>query len=296
MTITQLEAFLALCRYSSISEAAEKLYITQPAMSRLLKSLEDELGYPLFQRGRGIHQIRLTQNGDRFFAIATQMLRLVQQAKSTSLPDCRESLRIAAPSSALSTFLADAILHLHQEAPLVDVTVDLLRSMESFRQLQHRQLDIAIVNSRIVDGSMTCVPLYREGAVLVCSQGLLPDGPVHCGELDPSSAVTYEWGPDVQAWHEYWFGKNSSKSFLHLQQGSIIEYFCALDKFWTIIPKTMANSLLETNIDVHEIEESPPDRICYAVYEQSLHSHLHNLMLESIYESLRRTSGITLLF
>ena len=53
MTKTELEAFLAVLQYGSISAAAERLFITQPAMSRRMKSMAEELGYSLFESGRG---------------------------------------------------------------------------------------------------------------------------------------------------------------------------------------------------------------------------------------------------
>lgn len=82
MTNTQLEAFLTLCRYGNITQAAEHLFITQPALSRLIKSLESELGYTLFRRGKGQRQAVLTEEGQRFRAIAVDMNRLYRQAKS----------------------------------------------------------------------------------------------------------------------------------------------------------------------------------------------------------------------
>lgn len=86
MTNTQLEAFLTLCRYGNITQAAEHLFITQPALSRLIKSLESELGYTLFNRGKGQRQAVLTEEGQRFRAIAVDMDRLYRQAKVMRLP------------------------------------------------------------------------------------------------------------------------------------------------------------------------------------------------------------------
>ena len=65
MTKAELEAFLAVLQYGSISAAAERLFITQPAMSRRMKSMEEELGYSLFERGRGQRSVELTENGKR---------------------------------------------------------------------------------------------------------------------------------------------------------------------------------------------------------------------------------------
>lgn len=53
MTNTQLEAFLTLCRYGNITQAAEHLFITQPALSRLIKSLESELAIRYLTVGKG---------------------------------------------------------------------------------------------------------------------------------------------------------------------------------------------------------------------------------------------------
>lgn len=51
MDIRELRYFLAVCREGSISAAAEKLAMTQPPLSKQIKSLEDELGVILFNRG-----------------------------------------------------------------------------------------------------------------------------------------------------------------------------------------------------------------------------------------------------
>ena len=72
MTKTELEAFLAVLQYGSISAAAERLFITQPAMSRRMKSMEEELGYSLFERGRGQRSVELTENGKEFVPVADQ--------------------------------------------------------------------------------------------------------------------------------------------------------------------------------------------------------------------------------
>ena len=65
MNLTQLEGFLAVVREGSLTKAAEKLYLTQPALSFQVKALEEELGQTLFERDG--KQLRLTSAG-RVFA------------------------------------------------------------------------------------------------------------------------------------------------------------------------------------------------------------------------------------
>lgn len=84
MTKTELEAFLAVLQYGSISAAAERLFITQPAMSRRMKSMEEELGYSLFERGRGQRSVELTENGKEFVPVAERLLTLYREAEEIS--------------------------------------------------------------------------------------------------------------------------------------------------------------------------------------------------------------------
>ena len=79
MTLKQMRYVIAIARYASISEAAKKLYLTQPSLTSSIHQLETELGFPIFLRSRGgvevtpkgqdlIQHIRLVMEGD------TQML------------------------------------------------------------------------------------------------------------------------------------------------------------------------------------------------------------------------------
>ena len=50
MTLSQIEGFLAIVREGTLTKAAERLFLTQPALSFQLKSLEEDLGQILFER------------------------------------------------------------------------------------------------------------------------------------------------------------------------------------------------------------------------------------------------------
>ena len=70
MTELEIEAFLAIVRTGSISAAAQKLYVTQPALSRRIHALEQELGYSLMVRKKGVRSIELTSQGKAFISLA----------------------------------------------------------------------------------------------------------------------------------------------------------------------------------------------------------------------------------
>jgi len=80
---TQLECFLAVARYLNFSRAAEAVQITQPAVSRQITSLEEELGVRLFMRTS--KKVELTVSGIQFIDDAREILRIAETAKERYL-------------------------------------------------------------------------------------------------------------------------------------------------------------------------------------------------------------------
>ena len=77
MTELEIDAFLNVIKYGSITKAAEVLYISQPALSRRIKSLENELQYKLFIRQKGVRNIELTPQCEAFVLIANKWKELL---------------------------------------------------------------------------------------------------------------------------------------------------------------------------------------------------------------------------
>lgn len=83
MDIRQMKYFLEVARQGGISRAAERLYITQPSLTRQMQSLESEIGRPLFIRG-GRH-LRLTDTGELLRKRAEEIVELFGKAESELL-------------------------------------------------------------------------------------------------------------------------------------------------------------------------------------------------------------------
>lgn len=81
MSLAQIETFVTVAETRSVSRAAARLRVAQPALSRQIKSLEDELGAPLFERTpKGMS---LLPSGEVFLEHARRILADVEAAKSS---------------------------------------------------------------------------------------------------------------------------------------------------------------------------------------------------------------------
>src|SRR5581483_2641091 len=77
MQLQHLRAFYEVATSGSFTRAAEKLYLTQPAVTQQVRALEAELGFPLIER-RG-RRIRLTEAGDALLAYPPRLLALLDE-------------------------------------------------------------------------------------------------------------------------------------------------------------------------------------------------------------------------
>lgn len=106
MELRQLEYFISTCEKGSFNQAAECLYTTQPNVSKVISSLEKELGRPLFERcSRGI---RITPYGETVREYAQNILRNVSLIDSLTNHNQGQKFSLATyPSNMLSRLLTD---------------------------------------------------------------------------------------------------------------------------------------------------------------------------------------------
>ena len=82
MTITQIEYFIAVCKYQNFSKAAEELHISQPGISKAMRELEEECGVALFERN--YNNIVITKEGEILLESAQKFLEHFQELDRTA--------------------------------------------------------------------------------------------------------------------------------------------------------------------------------------------------------------------
>ncbi len=143
MELRQLKHFLAVGEAGSITAAARNLRLTQPALSRQIKALEEELDTALLERGA--HSITLTPAGEVLVAEARKLIRfsdaMIEKVKSTA---SGEPLRVGYAPSLAGEFLSIAIERFTQFHPRVRVSLYDWSSAEMRTGLANGKLDLIV--------------------------------------------------------------------------------------------------------------------------------------------------------
>jgi DNA-binding transcriptional LysR family regulator len=174
----QLEYFVAVVDERHFARAAEKCYVSQPALSAAIAKLERELGAPLINRGRSF--AGLTADGERLVVWARRILAEYAAFKARVRAQRSEvtgTLRLGTIPTAATTasLMLDGFCSAY---PLVKVQArSALTTSELYHRLRRLELDAALVpvDSQKVHG-LDVVALYQERYVLVAGVGALPTG------------------------------------------------------------------------------------------------------------------------
>jgi len=146
--IPQIEAFLAVGTFGGFRRAADALRITQPAVSARIKTLEDSLGVPLFERGRG--GPALSAAGRALRPHAEQLLRavaLARQAVHDLRPASGGALQIAAVLSICTYLLPDVLQRFQAAHPKVMITVRSGHSKEVLEMVVRGEAELGLARS-----------------------------------------------------------------------------------------------------------------------------------------------------
>jgi DNA-binding transcriptional LysR family regulator len=166
-SVDQLHAFVEIARAGSVSRAAEKLHLTQPAASARLQALERELGHPLFVRTRrGMH---LTDGGRAFLAYAERALETLAAGRRVMQEVARgeagELALGAAP--AISTYVLPGLLKRFAERhPRLQLRVKTGHSEEVLEMVLRDEVQVGLLRE-LPHPQTETVPFYEDKLVLV---------------------------------------------------------------------------------------------------------------------------------
>ncbi len=195
MDIELARTFLAIVETGSFLEAANKVYVTQSTVSMRIRSLEQQLGRSVFERGKS--GATLTPAGHRFHKHAQALVRCWTQARiDASLPDAVEAaLEIGAVPSLWDGFLIDAMPEFMQAFPNVAVHGSTVSTETLLSQTTAGALDLAVMYDPRNTVGLTAMQLFEDDFVLVSSDFDTSRSPFE------ENYVLIDWGPEFRADH-----------------------------------------------------------------------------------------------
>src|SRR3954469_25850165 len=170
MDTKQLTAFCTVVERKSFSQAAERLGVTQPAVSLQIRSLEQRLGQQLLDRsGR---RVEPTEAGSRLYRGAQRLLaleeQLVAEVSGTQEGDVTGSLSIGASSGPGGTVIPLLLCEFQRRNPGVSVALSIYDTQHVVARVAARELELGVVGAARRQRSVVFEPLFRDEVVLAC--------------------------------------------------------------------------------------------------------------------------------
>src|ERR671915_17478 len=164
-----LVGFEAAARHLSFTKAGEELYLTQSAVSRQMKELEDQLGVALFQRRH--RALALTEAGRQFYAAAAQALSTMRSATDRLRAHAgKKALSVTTTHSFASLWLIPRLAGFTRDHPGVDVRIT---ADTKVQDLERDGLDLALRHGPASLAGANAIKLFGEKVFPVCSPQLL---------------------------------------------------------------------------------------------------------------------------
>ncbi len=171
MELRYLRYFVTVAEELHFGRAAERLQMTQPALSKQIAGLEKELCVQLFARNK--RTVSLTAAGQVFWEQATRILSQVVEAIQLTKRTARGEegqLRIGFTETATHTVLPALVRNFRDRFPRVELTMLELRTEAQVAALKEGQIDVAFLHPPIDERGLKLYPILEENFVAVLSK------------------------------------------------------------------------------------------------------------------------------
>ena len=242
MDLDRLRGFVETAREKSFTRAAEKLFLTQPAVSLQVKALEDELGEDLFER-RG-KQILLTEAGRLLFARAETILEMAEQIPQdiAALGELRTGrLSIGTSDTNCAYVLPPAVKAFRQAYPGIEIRLTDRMSPEVVRLVLEGAVDFGLATLPVTEPRVKTRPFFIRDDVAICSptHPLAPTETVDLHSLSDCAMLMLERGSTSRGLMDRMFAEVGLQPHVTMELGSIevIKRFVEIGLGVAIVPE-----------------------------------------------------------
>ena len=253
MEFNSLKAFIAVAESGSFTEASERLFLTQPAVSKRIAALEDELGAPLFDRiGRSV---TLTEAGE---ALLPRARRILDEVKASREAISNLSGEVAGELSFGTSHhiglhrLPPILRAFNQAHPQVELDIHFYDSEDACREVGHGNLALALITlPSELEGPLEELVVWEDPlAVIVAPDHPLAGNRATLTELIEHPAIfpaknTYTRQLIDEALQHHRVSANVRLATNYLET---IKMMVSVGLGWSILPRSMVDE------DVAEVE------------------------------------------
>ncbi|WP_309615145.1 LysR substrate-binding domain-containing protein [Salinibacterium sp.] len=255
LDLRKLRYFLSVATTLNFGRAAEELHVAQPALSRAVKALEDDLGVMLFERNK--HGVALTEAGRVLVGEADNLLAITLAARR----------RVRAGGAIVTTLsigfrpgiiITPVVQEFTREYPDVVVVAHRIEWDEQTAALFDGRVDVAWVRTPLDIAGLTLIPLFDDAEMLALPIGhhLAGNASIVLDQLEDESLLRY----DVAAHHAT--GTPSLVSGVRTIEEQLDAVASGLGL--ALLPETAANFYQRADITYRPVADSPPYQVALA--------------------------------
>lgn len=262
MDIDELKAFLAVSDAGSFSDAAERLFVTQPAVSKRISSLEHTLGVKLFDRiGRSID---LSPAGQALLPRARNIINEIEDARRnlTNLSgEVRGILRLATSHHAGLHRLPPALKRFHESFPSVRLDLRFMDSEQGCNLVMQGKIELAAVTlPPNPPAQLALLPVWDDPLEVVVSPSheLAQRDWLTPNDLLAFPAILPGQGTYTRELILHAFGSRRDTIVVGLSSNylEVIRMLTAIGLGWSVLPRT----LIDANLKVIHIQDMRIER------------------------------------
>lgn len=166
--LSEIKVFVVAAEELSFSRAAERLHLSQSAVSQNIQSLEREFGVDLFvRRGRSV---RLTEGGQALLPMAQEVLEGIQHINETMTGlegKVAGELIVGCSTTSGKYLLPKLVAAFRRDHPLVRVSIKILARDEVIARLADERLALGVVSHKIEQRDLEYIPFFEDRVILI---------------------------------------------------------------------------------------------------------------------------------
>jgi len=251
LDISALQAFITVARYESFSKASEQLYVTQPAVSKRVASLEEELGTQLFNRIA--RQISLTEAGKQLLPKAQDLVHQaedMQRYASNLSEDISGNLSVAIAHHIGLHRMPPILKEFNLRHPKVTLDIRFEDSDQAYTAVEHGDIEFAVITlPKTLPDKLTRETVWLDELDIMVSKDhvLANESTLSLSMLSQYSCVLTSPDTETHQVIRREFQRQGLSMNVQMQTNNLetLKMLTGAGLGWSLLPKTMSDKSLK---------------------------------------------------